>query len=107
MSKRKFEKPESIFLSAQYENCKWTWLCYDEAEDHVFCIICKNANDHGMLNNVKVEDSQVKTGYCNWESARSADKWFLKHKSLKSHQAGDWWKSQKLRKEFPHLRKTT
>ena len=55
---------------------KWTWLHYDEAEDHVLCIICKNINDHGMLNNVKVEDSFLETGYSNWKSARSADKGF-------------------------------
>ena len=65
---------------------KWTWLNYDEAENHVLCIICKNANDHGMLNNVKVEDSFVKTGHSNWKNARSADKVFQKHEFLECHQ---------------------
>ena len=51
--KRKFGKEESSFSPAWYE--KWTWLHYDEPEDYVLCIICKNSNDHGMLNNIKVE----------------------------------------------------
>ena len=29
-----------------------------------------------MLNNVKIEDSFLKTGYSNWKNARSADKEF-------------------------------
>ena len=56
-------REERSFLSAWYK--KWPRLHYNEAEDHVLCIICKNANDHGMLNNVKVEDSFVKTKYSN------------------------------------------
>ena len=79
--KGKFEKEEMSFLPAQCK--KWTWLHYDEAKDHVLCIICKNATDHGMLNNVKAEDSFVKTGYSNWKNARSADKVFQKHESSK------------------------
>ena len=73
-----------MFLSAWYE--KWTWLHYDKAEDHVLCIICKNVNDHEMLNNVKVEDSFVKTGYSNWKNPRSAYKGFQKHEFFKCHQ---------------------
>ena len=39
-----------------------------------------------MLNNVKVEDSFVKTGHSNWKNARSADKVFQKHEFLECHQ---------------------
>ena len=39
-----------------------------------------------MLNNVRVEEPFVKIGYSNWKSARSADKGFQKHESLKCHQ---------------------
>ena len=34
-----------------------------------------------MLNNVKVEDSVVETGYSNWKNARNADKGFQKHEA--------------------------
>ena len=51
---KKTGKEERSFLPMWYEN--WTWLHYDKAEDQVLCNICKNANNHGMLNNVKVED---------------------------------------------------
>ena len=50
---------------------EWTWLHYDKAEGHVICLICKNANDHGILNNIKVEDSFVKTWNSDWKNARS------------------------------------
>ena len=69
-------------LPAWYE--KWTCLHYDEAEDHVLCVICENPNNHGMLNNVKVEDPFIKTGYSNWENAISTDKEFQKHESSKT-----------------------
>ena len=61
--KIKFGKKERIFLPVWYEKC--TQQNYDEAEDHVFCIVCKNVNDRGILINVKVHDSFVKTGYSN------------------------------------------
>lgn len=47
--------------------------------------ICKNTDDHGILNNVKVEDLFVKTECSNWKNARSADTGFQKHKSSKCH----------------------
>ena len=56
------------------------------AEGYVLCIICKNANDYGVLNNVKLEDSFVKAGNIDWKNTRSADKGFQKHKTLKYHQ---------------------
>ena len=40
-----------------------------------------------MLNNVKVEDSVVETGYSNWKNARSAEKGFQKHEAPQFHQA--------------------
>ena len=61
--KRKFGKEERIFLPVWYEKC--TQQNNDEAEDHVFCIVCKYVNDRGILINVKVHDSFVKTGYSN------------------------------------------
>ena len=39
-----------------------------------------------MVNNVKLEESFVKTGYSNWKKARSADKGFQKHESSKRYQ---------------------
>ena len=41
-------------------------------------IICKKANDYGMLNNIKVEDSFVKTEYANFKNTRSAETGFQK-----------------------------
>ena len=52
---------EMSFLPAQYK--RWTWLHYDETEDHEE--ICRNANDRGMLNNVEVEGWFLKTEYSN------------------------------------------
>ena len=70
-------------MHACYET--WTVLLYDKAEDQVLCIICKNANDHGVLNNVKVEDKFIKPLYSNWKNVLSEDKGFQKHESLKCH----------------------
>ena len=56
------------------------------AEGLVLCIICKNANDYGALNNVKLENSFEKAGDIDWKNTRSADKGFQKHKTLKCHQ---------------------
>ena len=39
-----------------------------------------------MLNNFKVEDSFIQTGYSNWKNAKSANKRFQKNESLKCHQ---------------------
>ena len=41
-------------------------------------IICKKANYHGMLDNIKVEDLFVKTGYTNFKNTRSAETGFQK-----------------------------
>ena len=81
---------------------RWTWLHYDEAENHVLCTVCKNANDHGMLNNVKVQDLFIKTGHSNCKNIINVDKGSQKHKSSKYHQLfRDKCKSQKLHKMFP------
>ena len=81
--KRKFGKDEKSFLLSWYE--KWNWLHYDEAED-IYCIICTNAYYHKMINNIKVEDSFVKTRYLNWKNNKSNDKGFHQHKNSKCHQ---------------------
>ena len=60
---RKFGKDERNFLPSWYE--KWNWLHYDEAEDSVSCIICTSAYHHDMINDIKVENSFVKTGCSN------------------------------------------
>ena len=39
-----------------------------------------------MLNNVKVDNSFVKTEYSNWKNARGADKGYQTHKSSKFDQ---------------------
>ena len=85
--KRKFAKDEKSFLPSWYE--KWNWLHYDEAED-IYCIICTNAYYHKMINNIKIEDSFVKTGYLNWKNNKSNDKGFHQHKnSSASYQEPD------------------
>ena len=83
-SQRIFHILKKSFLPAWY--VKWTCVHYDEAENHVLCIISKNINDHGMLNNVKVDDSFVKAEYSNWKNSRSADKGYQKQKSSKCDQ---------------------
>ena len=61
--KREFGKDERSFLPSWYE--KWNWLHYCEVEDSVYCIICSNAYHQNMVDDIKVEDSFVKTGYTN------------------------------------------
>lgn len=39
-----------------------------------------------MLNDIRVENSFVKTGYSNWKDARGADKDFHQHESSNCHQ---------------------
>ena len=39
-----------------------------------------------MLNDVRVENAFIKTGYSNWEYSRSTDKCFHKHESSNYHQ---------------------
>ena len=39
-----------------------------------------------MLNDIRVENSLIKTGYSNWKHARSTDKSFHQHESSNSHQ---------------------
>ena len=82
--KRKFGKDEGRFLPSWYE--KWNWLHYGKAEDSVYCIICANAYDHHMINDIKVENSFVKTGCSNWKNTRSNDKRFHQHETSKLHQ---------------------
>lgn len=81
---RTFGKEQRSFLPSWYD--KWDWLHYVEVEDSVYCIICKNAERYGMLTNVKVEDSFVRTGYTNWKKARCTNKGFNKHESSKCHE---------------------
>ena len=77
------EKKRSFLPSWYY---KWTWLHYNEAEDSVYCIICKNADHYNMLNDVRLENSFIKTGYSNWKHARRTDKGFHQHESSNCHQ---------------------
>ena len=39
-----------------------------------------------MINEIKVENSFVKTGYSKWKNARSKDKGFQQHETSKCHQ---------------------
>ena len=82
--KKKFGKEEISFLPSWYN--KWTWLHYDEAEDSVYCIICKSTDHCNMLNDIRVENSFIKTWYSNWKHARSTDKYFHQHESSNCHQ---------------------
>ena len=82
--KRKFGKDERSFLPSWYE--KWNWLHYSKAEDSVYYIICTNVYHHNMINDIKVENSFVKTGHSNWKNARSNDKGFHQHDTSKCHQ---------------------
>ena len=61
--KKESEREERSFLPSWYN--KWIWLQYDEAQDSENCIICKNANHYNMLNDIRVENSFIKTGYSN------------------------------------------
>ena len=54
------EKKREIFLPSWYN--KWTCLHYDEAEDNVYFIICKTRH-FNTLNDIRVENSSIKTGY--------------------------------------------
>ena len=82
--KRPYGREERSFLPAWYD--RWTWLHYDVAEDRVFCVTCQNAHRHDMLNDIKVEDAFIKTGYSHWKHATSKDKGFIKHESSNCHQ---------------------
>lgn len=82
--KRKFGKEERAFLPAWYD--RWTWLHYDEVKDSVWCITCQNAHRHNMLNDLKIEDAFIKTGFSHWKHATTKDKGFQKHESSKCHQ---------------------
>ena len=82
--KKKFGKKERSFLPSW--NNKWTCLHYDEAEDSVYCISCKIANHYNMLNDIRVGNCFIKTGYSNWKHARSTDKSFHQHESLNCQQ---------------------
>ena len=42
---------------------KWACLHCDKAEVGVYCIICKNADHYNMLNDIRVENSFIRTGY--------------------------------------------
>ena len=74
--KKKSGKEERSFLPSWYD--KWAWPHYDEA---VYCIICKNADHYNMLNDIRVENAFIKTGYSNWKHARSTGKGSHKHES--------------------------
>ena len=65
---------------------KWTWLHCTEAEDSVYCIICKNPDYYDMLNDNRVENSSIKIGYSNWKHARTTNKGFHQHESSNCHQ---------------------
>ena len=77
--KRKFGKDERSFLPSWYKT--WKWLHYNEVNDTVYCIYCLNAKRLHMLNDVKVEESFVIKGFCNWKNTRSNDKGFQHHES--------------------------
>ena len=50
---------KKCFLPSLYN--KWSWLHYGETEDSVYCIICQNADHFSILNNIRVENSFIKT----------------------------------------------
>ena len=68
-SKKLFKSQEIVwkrrvnFLPTWYN--KQTWLQYGKAEDSAYCIICKNADNHNMVNDIRVENFFIKTGYSN------------------------------------------
>ena len=82
--KKKFGKEEIRFVPSWYN--KWTWLHYDEAEDSVYCIICKSTDHCNMLNDFRVENAFIKTRHSNWKQARSTDKYFHQHESSNCHE---------------------
>ena len=49
-------------------------------------MICKNADHYKMLNDIRVENSFIKTGCSNWKHARDTDKGFHQHESSNCHQ---------------------
>ena len=54
----------------------WTWPHYDGAEDSVYYNICKNVDHYNILNDIRVENSFIKTGYSYWkhtEKVRSTE----------------------------------
>ena len=50
---------KTCFLPSLYN--KWPWLQYGEAEASVYCIICQNADHFSILNDIRVENSFIKT----------------------------------------------
>ena len=69
--KKKFGKEERSFLLSSYN--KWKWIHYDDDEDRVYRIICKNTNHYNMLSDIRAESFFITTGYSNLEDARSTD----------------------------------
>ena len=49
-------------------------------------ITCLNAHRHNMLNDLKIEDSFITTGFLHWKHATIKDKGFQKYESSKCHQ---------------------
>ena len=82
--KKNLEGKIEVFLPSWYD--KGIWLHYYEAEDGACCITCKNAYLYTMLNDIRVENYFIKTGYSNWKHARSTDKGFHKHEFSNRHQ---------------------
>ena len=83
-SKKNLEGKIEVFLSSWYD--KGIWLHYCEAEDGAYCITCKNVYFYTLLNDIRVENYFIKTGYSNWKHARSTDKGFHKHEFSNCHQ---------------------
>ena len=89
-AKKLFKSQEIIwkgrenFLPTWYN--KQTWLHYGKAEDSAYCTICKNADNRNIVNDIRVENFLIKTGYSNWKHARRVDRGFHQHESSNCHQ---------------------
>ena len=82
--KKKSEKEERRFCllgtinGPGYTTAK-LWTC-------VYCIICKKTDNYYTLNDVRVENSFIKTRYFNWKHVRSTNEDFLKHEPSNCYQ---------------------
>ena len=82
--KKILEKKIEVFLPSWCD--KWIWLHYREAEDDAYCITLKNVYLYILLNDIRVKNYFIKTGFSNWKYATSTDKGFREHESSNRHQ---------------------
>ena len=61
--KKILEKKIEVFLPSWYD--KWIWLHYREAEDGAYCTTCKNVYLYILLNDIRVKNYFIKTGFSN------------------------------------------